>query len=118
MDIPKTLFATMIKNARMDRHWTQDDLAEKLGVSSPYLGDLERHKGGPSLPLFCKAMRVLNLSADDYVYPNRNKDNPTYERLLRLLTRCNDHQLQVLLATATALLEPVADTVNYSNKED
>lgn len=24
MDIPKTLFATMIKNARMDRHWTQE----------------------------------------------------------------------------------------------
>ena len=44
MDIPKTLFATMVKNARMDRHWTQEELAEKLGVSSTYLGDLERHK--------------------------------------------------------------------------
>ncbi len=118
MDIPKTLFATMIKNARMDRHWTQDELAEKLGVSSPYLGDLERHKGCPSLPLFCKAMRVLNLSADDYVYPNRNKNNTTYKKLLRLLTRCNEHQLQVLLSTATALLEPAADTANNSNGED
>lgn len=26
MDIPKTLFATMVKNARMDRHWTQEEL--------------------------------------------------------------------------------------------
>lgn len=33
MDISKTLFATMVKNARMDRHWTQEELAEKLGVS-------------------------------------------------------------------------------------
>lgn len=69
MDISKTLFATMVKNARMDRHWTQEELAEKLGVSPTYLGDLERHKGTPSLSLFCKAMRLLNLSADDYVYP-------------------------------------------------
>lgn len=45
MDISKTLFATMVKNARMDRHWTQEELAEKLGVSPTYLGDLERHKG-------------------------------------------------------------------------
>ena len=36
MDIPKTLFATMVKNARMDRHWTQEELAEKLGVSPTY----------------------------------------------------------------------------------
>lgn len=78
MDIPKILFATMIRNARMDRHWTQEDLAEKLGLSPAYLGDLERYKNMPSLPVFCNAMRILNLSADDYVYPNGNANNSTY----------------------------------------
>ena len=112
MDIPKTLFATMVKNARMDRHWTQEELAEKLGVSPTYLGDLERHKGTPSLPLFCKAMRLLNLSADDYVYPNGNSENSTYKQLLRLLTHCNEHQLQILLATATAMLQPDLNAIN------
>lgn len=117
MDIPKTLFATMIKNARMDLHWTQEDLAEKLGVSSAYLGDLERHKGGPSLTLFCNAMRILNLSADDYVYPNANSNDTTYKKLYRLLTQCNQYQLQVLLATATALLQSKPDTPNNSSEE-
>ena len=37
------------KMPRMDRHWTQEELAEKLSVSPTYLGDLERHKGTPSL---------------------------------------------------------------------
>ncbi len=36
MDIPNTLFATMIRNARMDLHSTQEELAEKLGLSSAY----------------------------------------------------------------------------------
>ena len=93
MYIPKTLFATMVKNARMDLHWTQEELAEKLGVSS-------------------KAMRILNLSADDYVYPNGNTNNTTYKQLLRLLTHCDEHQLQVLLATATALLQLAPDSGN------
>ena len=106
MDISKTLFATMVKNARMDRHWTQEELAEKLSVSPTYL------KGTPSLSLFCKAMRLLNLSADDYVYPNGNSDSSTYKQLLRLLTHCNEHQLQILLATATAMLQP---DLNASN---
>lgn len=113
MDIPKTLFATMIRNARMDRHWTQEDLAEKLGLSPAYLGDLERYKNMPSLPVFCNAMRILNLSADDYVYPNGNANNSTYKQLLRLLTHCNEHQLNVLLATAEALLHPNEGSNNY-----
>ena len=112
MDIPKTLFATMIKNARLDRHWTQEELAEKLGISHTYLGYLESHKGTPSLPLFCKAMRLLNLSADNYVYPNGNSDNSTYKQLLRLLTHCNEHQLQILLAATTTMLQP---DLNASN---
>ena len=49
MDIPKTLFATLVKQGRMEMHLTQEALAEKLGISAAYLGDLERHKGGPSL---------------------------------------------------------------------
>lgn len=101
----------------MDHHWTQEELAEKLGVSSTYLGDLERHKGSPSLPLFCKAMRLLNLSADDYVYPNEYRNNSTYNQLLRLLTQCSEYQLQVLLATATALLQSDSDTNNNVNQK-
>lgn len=115
MDIPKSLFATMIKNARMDLHWTQEYLAEKLGISPAYLGDLERHKGGPSLTLFCDAMRILNLSTDDYVYPNGNSNNTSYKQLLRLLAHCNKHQLNVLLAIATALLQTVSDTNRNDN---
>ena len=37
MDISKTLFATMVKNARMDRHWTQDE--SEAGVRCSVLVD-------------------------------------------------------------------------------
>ena len=33
MDIPKTLFATLVKQGRMEMHLTQEALAEKLGIS-------------------------------------------------------------------------------------
>ena len=114
MDTANTLFSTMIKKARTERHWTQEELAEKLGISPAYLGDLERQKGGPSLPLFCNAMRLLNLSADDYVYPNNNADDTTYRQILRLLSQCDETQLQVLLATAAALVQT---SENIRNQE-
>lgn len=117
MDIPKTLFATLVKQGRMEMHLTQEALAEKLGISAAYLGDLERHKGGPSLELFCKTMQTLNISTDDYVYPNQNKNNSTYDQILRLLNQYNDYQLQVILATTTALLDsnPFISNVDTTN---
>ena len=107
MDIPKTLFATLVKQGRMEMHLTQEALAEKLGISAAYLGDLERHK----------TMQTLNISADDYVYPNQNKNNSTYDQILRLLNQCNDYQLQVILATTTALLDsnPFISNVDTTN---
>ena len=48
MDIPKTLFATLVKQGRMEMHLTQEALAEKLGISAAYLGDLERIKRSQS----------------------------------------------------------------------
>ena len=37
MDIPKTLFATLVKQGRMEMHLTQEVLAEKLVISESYL---------------------------------------------------------------------------------
>ena len=62
-------------------------------------------------------MQTLNISADDYVYPNQNKNNSTYDQILRLLNQCNDYQLQVILATTTTLLDsnPFISNVDTTN---
>lgn len=105
MSMSQIKIGTIIKKGRMDLHLTQEELAEKLDISYPYLRDLERHKGTPSLALFCRIMRTLNLSADDYIFSRENQNSDTYQKLLRLLSDCDESQLKVLLATATALLK-------------
>lgn len=104
MGMSQIKIGTIIKKGRMDLHLTQEELAEKLDISYPYLRDLECHKGTPSLDLFCRIMRTLNLSADDYIHSNENKSSDTYQKLLRLASDCSEYQLSVLLATATALM--------------
>lgn len=114
MDLDIALFADMVKKGRKDLHMTQEELAELLGVSASYWGELERSKNLPSLELFCKSMRTLHLSADYYIYSKENEDNPFYQQLVNLGKQCTDHQLQVLIATATALLKPAESTeVSY-----
>ena len=97
-------FGIVLKNARMDKKLTQAELAEKLDISLSYLKDLERFRNSPSYKLFEKVIRYFNLSADTVIYPNQNQADDTYQKIGRLLTRCDEGQLKVILATTEALL--------------
>ncbi|MCC8067642.1 MAG: helix-turn-helix domain-containing protein [Clostridiales bacterium] len=97
-------FGIVLKNARMDKHLTQAELAEILDISLSYLKDLERFRNNPSYEIFEKVIRYFNLSADTVIYPNKNLNSDTYQQIDRLLTRCDESQLRVILATVEALL--------------
>lgn len=97
-------FGIVLKNARMDKKLTQAELAELLDISLSYLKDLERFRNRPSYEVFEKVIRYFNLSADTIIYPNVNLNNDTYQKIGRLLTRCDERQLKVILATTEALL--------------
>ncbi len=97
-------FGIVLKNARMDKRLTQSELAEALDISLSYLKDLERFRNNPSYEVFERVIRYFNLSADTVIYPNQNISDDTYKKIERLLTRCDEGQLQVILGTTEALL--------------
>lgn len=97
-------FGIVLKNARIDKKLTQAELAEILDISLSYLKDLERFRNNPSYDVFERVIRYFNLSADTVIYPNQNHVDNTYNKIGRLLTLCDEAQLQVILATTEALL--------------
>ena len=99
-------FGTVMKNAHMDKKLTQAELAEILDLS---LKDLERFKNTPSLEVFAKTIQYFNLSADTVIYPDKNLNNSTYQKLQRHLLQCDEKQLKTLLAITEAVLS-VDDT--------
>lgn len=102
-------FGIIIKNARMDKKLTQAELAEILDLSLSYLKDLERFKNTPSLEVFAKSIQYFNLSADTVIYPNKNLNNSTYQKIERRLLQCDEKQLKIILALTEAVLS-VDDT--------
>ncbi len=97
-------FGTVLKNARTDRKLTQEELAERLDISVSYLKDLERFRNLPSYEIFERSIHYFNISADMVMYPDRDVTDDTYQKIDRLLTHCDEKQLQVILATTEALL--------------
>lgn len=54
-----------IKEFRSDRGWTQQELADQVGVSRQSINSIERDRYVPSLPLALTFARVFGCSTDE-----------------------------------------------------
>ena len=54
-----------VKEFRNDRGWTQQELADAVGVSRQSINSIERNRYVPSLPLALTFSRVFDCSTDD-----------------------------------------------------
>lgn len=69
-----------IQKARIGKHMTQEELAQEIDRSTPYIGMLERGKRTPGLETFLNIIEVLGVSADSILC-----DVVTYGYRIRLL---------------------------------
>jgi putative transcriptional regulator len=72
MDIDYTV-RNRVKELRTDRGWTQQRLAEAVGVSRQSINSIERNRYVPSLPLALSFARVFGCSTDDIFKLEENR---------------------------------------------
>lgn len=93
-----------LKQARTEQKLTYEELAEKSGVSSRYIKEIENHGNIPSIEKLGQLIRALHISADPFFYPAALSDNLDYQRLQVYLTQCTDDQITTILAIVEAYL--------------
>jgi putative transcriptional regulator len=62
--MPSTI-RNLVKDFRVARGWTQQELAEAVGVSRQSINSIERNRYVPSLPLALTFARVFDCATDD-----------------------------------------------------
>lgn len=63
-----------LKILRAERDWSQQDLADRLGVSRQTINSVERGKYDPSLPLAFKFATVFDLAIEDIFAPETDDE--------------------------------------------
>ena len=63
-----------IRAARMKKGLTQEVLAERLDITPIHLKNIEGHRRLPSVPLLFELMKILDLSVDELVFPERREE--------------------------------------------
>jgi putative transcriptional regulator len=54
-----------LRDLRVEHHWTQQELAEKVGVSRQSINSIENGRYVPSLPLALRFARVFHRPTDE-----------------------------------------------------
>ena len=101
---PDTL-SSVIKTAREKAGITIEALAEKAGSTERYLYRIENEGKKPSYDVLCKLIRELSISPDSIFYPEKPSKDSEVENLIRMLYRCDKRSLEVVKATAKALID-------------
>ncbi|MEO8330760.1 MAG: helix-turn-helix transcriptional regulator [Candidatus Nanopelagicales bacterium] len=62
-----------LRDLRAARHWSQADLANRLGVSRQTVNAIETGRYDPSLPLAFKIADVLGNPIESLFFPDANR---------------------------------------------
>ena len=60
-----------IRNARIQKGYTQEQLSEILDITPSHLKQMEGGRRNPSVPLLFQMMKLLDFSVDALVFPGR-----------------------------------------------
>ena len=90
-----------IKEARLRKHLSQAQLAELLGLTPPYISNLETGKQNMSITALARISDVLEVSAD-WILRNHTRDalDITAEEFRELLEDCTPAERMGILRVA------------------
>ena len=99
----------IVKAARERSDITIENLAYKVGITERYLYRIENEEKKPSFDVLYKLIRELSISPDLIFYPEKPSKDSEVENLLRMLSDCDERSLEVVKATAKALIDTVPE---------
>lgn len=95
-----------IKDARNLKGMSRNQLADRMNIAPRYIASIENSGQHPSLQVLYELVTILDVSIDQFFFPNKEVKKSTRRRQLdSLLDEMNDNDLIIMTATAKGILE-------------
>lgn len=99
-------FGQAIKAARKAKGISRNQLADQMHIAPRYIASIENSGQHPSLQIFYELVTLLDVSVDQFFFPNKEADKSTQRRQLEsLLDEISDKGLRIVAATAKEVKE-------------
>lgn len=95
-----------IKQARLKKGWTREQLAQEVDLAPRYIMSLENKGQHPSFQVFITLMTLFHISVDQFLFPDEESKKSTRRRQLDAeIDGLDDRDYIVMEATAKGLKE-------------
>ena len=109
MDRPEKLdisyMGPIFKKYRLDAKRTQDEVAEKVGITTRFLMAFENEEKRPSLDILLRLADVLKIPGDAILHPQLQTMDSEDEQLIRMIMRLKSRDKQIIRCTILSMLE-------------
>ena len=93
-----------VKQARLKKKITQEQLADAVGVGVTHISHLETGSGTVSLKVFIAIVNYLNCSVDELLYKEIKTARPIVNNwLTELVADCDQSEIKIIADTITTL---------------
>ena len=95
-----------IKEARNAKGMSRNQLADMMNIAPRYIASIENSGQHPSLQIFYELVTILDVSVDQFFFPDKEANKPTQRRQLdSLLDEMDGKDLVIMTATAKGIKE-------------
>lgn len=102
----KKIIGARIQNLRKHKKLTQDQLSEKVNISSKYLSSIERGKENPTLNTFISIAEELSVDIEEFFADIQIEDPKiTKEMILSLLDEADENQLKTIYQILSVIIK-------------
>ena len=92
------LIGSRIREARINRHMSQADLAVKANITVPHISNIDKGKTSMKLESFIRIIEALQVSADSMLRPDIPEVRSLYQSEFdELLADCSPKELDSIL---------------------
>ena len=84
---------------------TQEQLAEKIGITSKQLSRIEISTYTPSLPTFLKIVKELKIDLKEFDIEEYNNSTPTKREFIKLIENISDTELEFCYETFKTMVK-------------
>ena len=102
MDI--SYMGPIFKKYRVDANRTQEEVAEKVGITARFLMALENEEKRPSIDILLRLVDTLNIPGDAILHPQIQHIDSEDQQLLRQYMRLKDRDKSVIRAAIQEML--------------
>lgn len=103
---------SVIRVYRKERGMTQNELSEKIELTTRQLMSIENGKSYPKFDTLCRLVEVLNIPPDHVFYPYADHHDVAIDSFIELYRVCAPEDQQIVLTTARTLIEQLNSRQN------